>query len=188
MEQTLKEHLEPGEQLLWMGRPVKSKLMEAPDKTTQLVMWVVLALFAAVTAIVILPYMIAAEREVMVMAACVIIVNVVPFVLAIRPMLDKSLLEKRTVCAVTDRRVISVVKETVHAMSRKGLDYAVANREGSVGSIRFGGAVHSKKKNDRVDAVLGVQEDEGQARGMVFFRVEDVDQVVALLGQPVAAK
>ena len=64
----------------------------------------------------------------------------------------------------------------------------MANREGSVGSIRFGGAVHSKKKNDRVDAVLGVQEDEGQARGMVFFRVEDVDQVVALLGQPVAAK
>lgn len=188
MEQTLKERLEPGEQLLWMGRPVKSKLMEAPDSTMQKVMWAVLAAFLLFTAAVILPYMGAAGQSITVMGVCVIIVNVVPFVLAIRPMLDQKLLEKKTVCAVTDRRVISVVKDTVHTMDRKDLDFAVSNREGSVGSIRFGGAVHCKKKNDRVDAVLGVQEDEGQAKGMVFFRVENVDQVAALLGQPVAAK
>lgn len=187
MEQILKETLWPNEELLWMGRPSKSDLKAAPDRKMQIIKWAVMAVFLVLTLGILVPYMFKIGQSVGVLLISIIVINVMPVIIAFRPWLDQQLLENKTLCAVTDQRVISVVKDVIHELPRKDLEFMVSGREGSAGSIRFNGAIQVKKPNDRTDAVLGIPKEEERPKGMVFFHIDGVDQVLDLLSQPAKA-
>lgn len=180
MENTLNELLEHNEKVLWFGRVEKSRLLDAPDRRRQIALWCVAAVFLIATVAFVLPYMAGIGRPAQVLAIAFVVINFVPLLLASRPALDKMLLEGKTLYAVTDRRVIAVVKSNVYVLPLEGLEFAITGRSGTCGNIRFGAAVGSDSPDDRADAVLGIQ-DQRQVTGLVFYHIADVDTVAGLL-------
>ncbi|MCI5705512.1 MAG: hypothetical protein ACOX67_05495 [Oscillospiraceae bacterium] len=183
METVLNSLLEPQEKVLWFGRPEKSKLLEAYDRKHQFVLWGVMAAFLILTLAVVFPYMIKIERPPQVLAIAFAVINAVPVIMAIRPWMDQRLLEGKTVYAVTDRRVIAVVKESVYILPRLGTEWIITHRDGACGNLRFGAAAYAKDQDDRADAVLGVigSKDGRSTSGLVFYHIADVDSVAGLL-------
>ena len=163
--------------------PEKSKLLEAYDRKHQFVLWGVMAAFLILTLAVVFPYMIKIERPPQVLAIAFAVINAVPVIMAIRPWMDQRLLEGKTVYAVTDRRVIAVVKESVLYSPRLGTEWIITHRDGACGNLRFGAAAYAKDQDDRADAVLGVigSKDGRSTSGLVFYHIADVDSVAGLL-------
>lgn len=188
MEELLQETLAPGEQIVWKGRPAPQKLSQASDRPQQLRLWIVFAVAMALTLAVLFPYLIRIGRPWDVLVICFVVINAIPLALALRPGMDQRDLEKRCLCAITDRRVISVVKDNVHTLPLADLPWEVADRDGEAGSIRFGACVARKKPNDRADAVVGYTDDETGAKGFVFYHMAKVDQIAALLPAATAVK
>lgn len=183
MEQKLNELLEQNERVLWLGKPEKSKLLKAPDRRRQIIMWCVLAVFLAVSCVLVIPYMARIGRPVNVIAVAFIVINFVPALMAFRPMMDQRLLEHKAVYAITDRRVLAVVKDAVFTLPLAGLEWVITSRDLDRGSLRFGAAAYAKDQDDRADAVLGVVgvKDERTTTGLVFFHIPQVDAVAELL-------
>ncbi|MEA4955512.1 MAG: hypothetical protein VB096_08405 [Pseudoflavonifractor sp.] len=183
METVLNSLLEPKEKVLWLGRPEKSKLLEAYDRKHQFVLWGVMAAFLVLTLGLVFPYMIQIQRPPMVLIIAFAVINAVPVIMAIRPWMDQRLLETKTVYAVTDHRIIAVVKENVYILPRLDAEWIITHRDGACGSLRFGAAAYAKEQDDRADAVLGVigTKDGRSTSGMVFYHIPDVDRVSAIL-------
>lgn len=96
--------------------------------------------------------------------------------------MDQRFLENNTVYAVTNRRVIAVVKK-MYILPRAGLEWGITRRDGGCGNIRFGAAVYVKDQNDRANAVLGVvgSKDGCSTNGLVlFYHIADVDSVAVV--------
>lgn len=59
-----------------------------------------------------------------------------------RPYLDKKLLEQKTIYAITDQRIIAVVKSNVMTMPRdQKVTCAVECRDGGAGNVCFNAAI-----------------------------------------------
>lgn len=184
METVLNSLLQPKEKVLWFGRTEKSKLTEAYDRKHQMVMWGVMAAFLVLTLVLVIPYMVRIQRPPQVLAIAFVVINAVPVVMAVRPWMDQRLLENKSVYAVTDQRIIAVVKDSVYLLPREDLEWTVTHRDGACGSVRFGAAAYAKDQDDRADAVLGVvgSKDGRSTNGLVFYHIADVDAVTGLLG------
>ena len=188
MEELLKEALAPGEQILWKGRPAPRKLSQAPDRPQQMRLWIIFAVTVALTLVGLFPYLIRIGRPWDVLVITFVVINAIPLALALRPGMDQRDLEKRTLCAITDRRVVSVVKENVHSLPLTDLAWEIADRDAEAGCIRFGACVSKKKHEDRAEAVVGYTDDETGAKGFVFYHMDKVDQLAALLPAPTAVR
>ncbi len=188
MEELLKEALAPEEQILWQGHPAPRKLAQAPDRPQQMRLWIIFAVTMAVTLLGLFPYLIGIGRPWDVLLITFVVINAVPLALALRPGMDQRDLEKRCVCAVTDRRVISVVKDNVHSLPLAGLVWEITDRDGEAGSIRFGACVAKEKPNDRADAVVGYTDEKTGAKGFVFYHMANVEQLAALLPDAAAVQ
>ena len=176
MEEILKQNLEPDEQIRWMGRPTRGR--EA--KNNQMVRWIAMVVcLAAAVGITLFAMGRESYREAMMGAAAAL--TVLPILYAIQPILDQHILEKRTVYAVTDQRIITVLGETVRTLPREGLEWKVVGKEGSAGTIRFSGALYNKKKNDQIDAVTGIAAGKDRPAGLLFYQIDKVDEVCDLL-------
>ncbi len=176
MEEILKTQLEPGERILWLGHPVKGGL----DQKNVLVRWIIFAVSLAIAAGLIV-FTMGLDDFAELGVATASVVAVLPFLYAVQPILDQHMLEKETVYAITDQRVISVVNDTVRFLPKENLEWKVSAREGGVGSIRLGGALYNKKKNDQIDAVTGIAVNKERPAGMVLYRIDQVDTVCGLL-------
>lgn len=185
MEEKLKNVLAGDERVVWQGRTAPRKLSQAPDRPWQLRLWIVAAVAMILTLAVLFPYLIRIDRPKDVLAICFVVINAIPLTLALRPGMDQRDLEKRSVCVVTDRRVISIVKDNVFSLPLKDLVWEVVDRDGQAGSIRLGPCVTAKKHNDRADAVVGVTDEDTGVKGFVLYHIDQVDQVAALLAAPV---
>lgn len=184
MEEMLREVLAPDEQVVWKGRTAHQKLSKASDRPKQIRLWVIFAVAMVLTLTVLFPYLISIDRPWDVLLIAFVVVNAVPLALALRPGMDQRDLEKRGVCAVTDRRVIAVVKDNVHTLPLLDLAWEVVDRDGEAGSIRFGSSVTAKKHDDRAEAVVGRIDDSTGAKGFVFYHIDKVDEVTDLLPVP----
>lgn len=181
MEERLKEILAPEEKVLWQGRTAPEKLMQAPDRPKQIRLWVIFAAFVGLTLFVLFPYLIYLQRPWDVLLVSFLVVNAVPLALAMRPWMDRNDLEKRSIYAVTDSRVIALVKDNVYSLPVDDLDWAVANRDGKAGCLRLGACVTKAKHDDRVEAVMSYTDDDTGAVGMVFYHIDNVDTVADTL-------
>jgi len=185
MEDRLKSALDESEKIIWYGTPQKIKLFSAPDKVSQYVAWGVTALMFLFSFGYFLPNSIVSGREMSAIIIALVVFNFVPLTIAIRPFLDKRQLEKNTIYAITDKRVIAIVKDKVHALPRdNSLVAAVTEHDGKTGNLCFNAAITAPVKKSRTNAVLGCSsEDHRTVRGIVFYHIANPEA----LGQYFAA-
>ena len=111
MEQRLHEILMDGEQVRWTGRPSPFKLMQCPERNTFFVTWLLSGAAVLLALFYLLPALDSTQRGGADWFVMLVVVAFLPAMLSLRPLLDKLCLEKNTLYAITDRRVIALVKD-----------------------------------------------------------------------------
>lgn len=131
MEQILQKTLRDNEKVLWFGRPTKTKLLRSPDRVSQYVAWIITAVMTLFSFGVFLPFAIADNKSIGIILIGLVPMIGIPLAVAVRPYLDKKLLEQKTIYAITDQRIIAVVKSNVMTMPRdQKVTCAVECRDG----------------------------------------------------------
>lgn len=182
MEQKLQTTLKDNEKVLWFGRPTKSKLFQSPDRISQYVAWGVMILMTILAFGVFLPYALSVGKSTGIILIGLVPMLFVPLAVAIRPYLDKKILEQNTIYAITDQRIIAVVKDNVMTMSRaQPLNNTIESRDGNSGNICFNAAIGKPEKNSRANAVLGFKRGNDSVAGLLFFHVSNPDEIVKAL-------
>ena len=98
----------------------------------------------------------------------------IPLAVAVRPYLDKKLLEQKTIYAITDQRIIAVVKSNVMTMPRdQKVTCAVECRDGGAGNVCFNAAIGREAGKSRANAVMGIKKGNDRVVGLLFFHVSD---------------
>ena len=167
MEQILQKTLRDNEKVLWFGRPTKTKLLRSPDRVSQYVAWIIA---------------IADNKSIGIILIGLVPMIGIPLAVAVRPYLDKKLLEQKTIYAITDQRIIAVVKSNVMTMPRdQKVTCAVECRDGGAGNVCFNAAIGREAGKSRANAVMGIKKGNDRVVGLLFFHVSDPDAVVSAL-------
>lgn len=159
MEQRLHEILMDGEQVRWTGRPSPFKLCVSRPETF-FATWLLSGAAVLLALFYLLPALDSTQRGGADWFVMLVVVAFLPAMLSLRPLMDKFCLEKNTLYAITDRRVIALVKDDLMyipldqkpAVSVEGRD-----RDCGQPLLRRGcGAAGAG--NSRSNAVLGIRE------------------------------
>ena len=95
MEQILQKTLRDNEKVLWFGRPTKTKLLRSPDRVSQYVAWIITAVMTLFSFGVFLPFAIADNKSIGIILIGLVPMIGIPLAVAVRPYLDKKLLEQK---------------------------------------------------------------------------------------------
>ncbi len=169
-----------GEQILWTGKPVRAGWKKSPDLSG---IYTKLAVCAAalVLSILWLTMEIIPKSGLGVATVLFVCINVVPVTLVFHAFHDEKLLEKDSSYVITNRRVMAEVKGEVMAMERTPLLTCASDEwDGQYGNVTFGQAIQRPRTRSRLDAVLGIKDDDRNVTGMVFYHVDDPKAVAAL--------
>lgn len=107
-----------------------------------------------------------------------------PVILSIRPFMDKRCLENQTLYAITNYRIIAVVKdEPMYLTIGKGMQVAVDQQEDGCGNLRFGDTVGKPVEKSRVHAVLGTRAEDHKSDmlGLLFYHVDHPKELLHYL-------
>ena len=113
MEQRLQEVLLDGEIVRWSGRPSPFKLMSIPSRTSLLLTWVLCSAALAVILGGLIPFFLRTHQAVTDLTVILMIAAFLPAMISIRPLLDKWSLEHDTIYAITNYRVLALVKNNL---------------------------------------------------------------------------
>ena len=149
-----------------------------PLTVSQYVAWIITAVMTLFSFGVFLPFAIADNKSIGIILIGLVPMIGIPLAVAVRPYLDKKLLEQKTIYAITDQRIIAVVKSNVMTMPR---DQKVTCRDGGAGNVCFNAAIGREAGKSRANAVMGIKKGNDRVVGLLFFRVSDPDAVVSAL-------
>jgi len=182
MEKRLETALQEGEQVRWSGRPVRFRLMQSAYRSGMVLTWLMSVCVILLVAYFLAPYYLThtLTGDLLLAAAVVLFLTAQ---LSLRPLLDKRTLENETVYAVTDRRVIAVVKDEVMSLPLEGLTAAVKEWDGTCASLYFGKAAEVPEYKSRVYALSGVREYTDELDGLIFYHVDELKDLVCCLPQ-----
>ena len=110
MEARLKEILWEGEAVRWTGRPQPFRLMGADSRKGIVITWIISAIVLVVTVLLLGPDLIQGSRSLSDILISTVVILFVPIILSVRPFLDKKCLEQATLYAITNYRVIAIIK------------------------------------------------------------------------------
>lgn len=184
MDTRLKDALWEGEEVRWSGRPKPFALMDRLIRPSILMTWAVSGLILVLTTVLLGLSVVRGARsltDALVLAAVVLFL---PVILSVRPFLDRRCLEDRTVYAITNFRIIAVIKDEVMYLTlRKGMSVSVDSQGDGCGNLRFGDTVGKPAKKARVHAVLGIRDDElrNNVLGLLFYHVDQPEQLLGYL-------
>ncbi len=181
MDTRLKEALWDGEDLLWSGRPKPFRLLDKTVQFSILTTWIISALVVLVAAVMLIPPLVSSSRPLSDMVILSVIVLFLPAILSVRPLMDKRCLEERTIYAITNFRILVIVKdEVMYLPIGKGMKVAVDYQDDGCGSLRFGELVGKPAQKSRAHAVLGLRADDCKTdmRGLLFYHVDQPDQLM----------
>ena len=184
MDTQLKNILWEGEEVRWSGRPKPFPLIDQDSKNSILLTWIVSALVLAAVVVLMIFSAIAGTHsftEVLIMAAVALFL---PVVLSTRPFMDKKCLEESTLYAITNFRIIALVKgEVMYLPLVKGIQTAVRSHEDGFGSLRFGELVGKPAKKSRDHAVIGMRnvDSKEDMTGLMFYHIDQPDQLLRYL-------
>lgn len=183
MEQRLKEVLLDGEEVRWTGRPVPFKLMRSPDRAGIFLTWALSAAVVALAVFWLAPLFPKSQRGLTDLLVMLVVVAFLPAMLSLRPFFDKLCLERSTIYAITNFRVISLVRDDLMylPLTRK-LAVAVEHQERECGNLCFGEAVGKDARKSRSHAVLGIRRDSpNDTQGMLFYHVRQPEALLRYL-------
>ena len=161
MEQRLQEVLLDGEIVRWSGRPSPFKLMSIPSRTSLLLTWVLCS------------------------AALAVIAAFLPAMISIRPLLDKWSLEHDTIYAITNYRVLALVKNNLmYIPLGRILTHSIEARDGESGNLCFCEAVGQSSSKMLDNAILGVRcgsPAQSGVPGLLFFHIPQPESLLGYL-------
>lgn len=181
MEQRLQENLLDGEQILWMGRPAPFKLMRCPYRTAFYVTWLVCGVVIATAAYHLLPVFPHSDGVNADLLVILIVVSFFPILLSLRPILDKICLEKNTIYAITNYRVVSLVRDDfMYIPIHPQLQITIEAKEQDCGNVCFGDAAGQDVQKSRANAVLGIRKEHNQNNmlGILFYHVQNPEKLL----------
>ncbi|MGI5962896.1 MAG: hypothetical protein ACOX7N_04155 [Lawsonibacter sp.] len=184
METRLKESLWEGEEIRWSGRPKPFQLMDKTMKNSIILTWIVSACVLAAILIFLIPGLMSGARSTSDAIILLVITLFLPGILSARPFMDKKCLEERTLYAITNFRIIAVVKdEVMYLPIGKGMKVALEQQEDGCGNVRFGELVGKPASKSRAHAVLGLRadDDKNDMCGLLFYHVDQPDKVMSYL-------
>lgn len=181
MEKRLQAALLEGEQVRWSGRPARFRLMQGAYRSAVLLTWLMSVCVVLLVAYFLAPYYWNHSLNGDMLLAALVMVFM-PAMLSVRPLLDKRTLENETIYAITDRRVIAIVKDEVMAMPlESGLTAAVKDWDGTCANVYFGKAAEVPVYKSRVYAMSGVREYTDELDGIIFYHVEEPEALIRRL-------
>ena len=181
MEARLKEALWEGEEVRWTGRPKHFPLLGPDSKNGILTAWILSGLVLAAMVLFLVPQIASGSRSISESLVMATVALFVPGILSVRPFLDQRCLEQNTLYAITNYRIIAIVKEDLlYLPIGKELRAAVENRADGCGNLCFGTAVGQPVRKSRTLAVLGLRDDDSRflMQGLMFYHVEEPEQVM----------
>lgn len=181
METRLKEVLWDGEEVRWEGRPKPFQLMDKTFKPSIIATWAISGLVLLAVLALLGPALSSGARSLTDVLVLSVIALFLPVILSIRPFLDKRCLEQQTLYAITNFRIIAVIKdEVMYLPIGKGMQIAVERQEDGCGNLRFGALVGKPAKKSRAHAVLGLRDDEckNDMLGLLFYHVDQPEELM----------
>ncbi|MEA4932312.1 MAG: hypothetical protein VB071_01780 [Lawsonibacter sp.] len=187
MDNRLHAALWDGEEIRWSGRPKPFRLMDKTFQSSILITWVISALVVLAAAGLLIPSLAADSRslsDIVILSVIILFLPVIilflPVILSARPLMDKRCLEEKTIYAITNFRIIAIVKdEVMYLPIGKGMKVTVEYQEDGCGTLRFGELVGKPARKSRTHAVLGLHSDNSKADvlGLLFYHVDQPDQL-----------
>lgn len=184
MERNLKEALWEGEEVRWSGRPKPFALLDKNVKSSIVLTWAICACILAGVLFVVVPSMAAGSRSLSDAVILILVTLFLPGMLSARPFMDKKCLEEQTLYAITNFRIIAVVRdEVMYLPIGKGMKVAVEHQADGCGNLRFGELVDKPAQKSRTHAVLGLRAEDCKSDmlGLLFYHVDQPEQLMRYL-------
>lgn len=175
MKKELNQSLRPGEEVLWWGQPKPFALLEPSSRLRTVLIWIVSAVVLVLVPMLLIPGALRGERSVVDVVVLTAVALFLPLLFSIRPVLDKRCLEKQTLYAITNQRVITMVKEQTASLPiDKRLAVAVEDGDDGCGNLRFGACVGKVSQKSRAQAIVGVRDENEPTltTGLLFYHIQ----------------
>ena len=185
MEQRLQEVLLDGEIVRWSGRPSPFKLMSIPSRTSLLLTWVLCSAALAVILGGLIPFFLRTHQAVTDLTVILMIAAFLPAMISIRPLLDKWSLEHDTIYAITNYRVLALVKNNLmYIPLGRILTHSIEARDGESGNLCFCEAVGQSSSKMLDNTILGVRcgsPAQSGVPGLLFFHIPQPESLLGYL-------
>ena len=183
LESLVQENLNDGETVLWSGKPVGIKLLEAPYGSPIIIRWVVCLIFACVAiwyGLIFVPGSASIDINSNVIMLVFLIIAVL---VAVRPIMGINQLNKKYVYYITNQRALILIKGVSNTVKQKPLTDAPEITTEMIsegrGNIFIGNMSDDKLKKARYSVLTPVQSEEDIAKPMVFYSVANPDEVIS---------
>lgn len=184
-ERYLKEELNPGETLLWSGRPANIKTFEQPHGKMIILRFVI---SAALLAFAVWYWFFAAAQnfEINLPLTMTFIMVAISAYLCIKPFSEVSRLKKRCLYAITDRRAM-IVYNTNPSIARcrelsESTDASYELLSSGCGNVYVGKKCKSAPRKARALSLSPIMDDDDLP--LIFHSVENPAAVLAHLAAP----
>lgn len=187
MNEKLNAALMKGETVKWSGRPEKGVLLEGAYKKPMLLTWIVSAAVIAVILALLLPVAMHSDVYRNETIALIVAFSLAPVLLSFQPIFDKRHLENDTLYAITNYRIITVVREEVYSLPlNENTKVKIENRFNGCGNICFDDMIGQPVRKSRALAILGARGMEKELIGLMFYNMKNPDTVCGYLNQKAA--
>lgn len=178
----LQEILLDGEEIRWLGRPKAFELLGADTKQEIVMTWGISIAVFVISIFLLIPAYLSGALTLSKSLVLFTIAMFLPVVLSYRPFSDKKCLEEESFYAITNLRVIAIVKGEVKMIPlSKQVKAAVENQSQGLGNLSIGTAVGHSPKKGRMLAVVGRRDsdDLNVTEGLLFYNVEHPESLMA---------
>lgn len=177
----IRAKLNPGEQILWVGKAEPFSLLEKDSKKSILMQWAIYAVVAVALLGLYLSYSVGANLPPNMLLIAVIVLSAL--FLASMPGSAKKKIESSEAYVVTDQRVISMgVKTNMKALPRTGLKIRRETLQNGTEIILMGTACEKPITAARHITLYGLSDHSGEEQeGMAFYSVKDAKKICDLI-------
>ena len=179
MQERLNQYLLDGEAVRWCGRPTPFRLLKSVGSTDMLITWALSLFLLVVSVFAILPRI--STSGMTESALIVLVICFLPGLLSLRPLRDKRLLEQDTIYAITNYRVIALVRdELMYIPLSSKLQVEVEPQDQGHGIVRFSSALDRDYGSTLANAVAGIPVEGSRynMKGMLFYHISNPSDVL----------
>ena len=186
MNDQLHHILLDGEEIRWSGRPDPFKLMDLPARNSLIFTWIISGCTLGLTLGLFIASFVYTPFEPLDFSVLLLALLFLPLMIALRPILDRRCLIHDTIYAITNCRVIAMIKgDIMYLPLTQKLKTATASCYDGFGNLCFGEAVHVSARKELSAAVIGVRTIGDIANpnvpGIVFYHIRHPETLLRYL-------
>jgi hypothetical protein len=181
MESFIQKKLLNNETVLWSGKVVPFKLMEPPYDKKLPTRWIISAIAGVLIIALYLFYTLSNDMDVKIVL--IIIIAAIVLFIALRPIIDKSKMEKKFTYVITNLRAVTFSGEdVVQSISfDKIKNVKLDLLSNGAGVILMGEFDEKDVSKAREWAYAGKKNDQNEVLSMSFYSAEDANKAIQFL-------